>query len=44
MEEKRSDKRRGSVAAIPSTIDRPGMDDIYDLRSPGNQKEPDSWP
>ena len=36
--------RAGVPSAIPSTIPRPGMDYFHDLRSPGNQKEPDSWP
>ena len=36
--------RAGVPSAIPSTIPRPGMDYFYDLRSPANQKEPDSWP
>ena len=43
MQEKRSDKGRGSVS---DPIDHPpsGNGYFYDLRSPANQKEPDSWP
>jgi len=36
--------RAGVPSAIPATIPRPGMDYFNDLRSPGNRKEPDSWP